>query len=77
MTTITERINRITNSLVPTTHLSDQFGAPATLAERMAHCQTPGVSIAVINNYEKDAFTFSSCQNFIQLSCTLLSIQPG
>lgn len=52
MTTIAERIERITNNLMPTTHLSDQFGTPATLAERMAHCQTPGVTIAVINNYE-------------------------
>ncbi|MFZ4662693.1 MAG: serine hydrolase domain-containing protein [Caldilineaceae bacterium] len=58
-----ERIERVTNNLLPTTHLENQFGVPATLAERMAHCQTPGVSIAVINNYEIEwAQGFGFCQ---------------
>lgn len=63
MSIIAERIERVINNLVPTTHLENQFGAPATLAERMAHCQTPGVSIAVINNYEIEwAQGFGLCQ---------------
>jgi CubicO group peptidase (beta-lactamase class C family) len=47
-----ERINQVIHGLLPGTHLANQFGRPATLAERMAFHQTPGVSVAVVDNYE-------------------------
>lgn len=45
-----DRIERICNRLLPATQLDNQFAAPATLRDRMAYYQTPGVSIAVIND---------------------------
>ena len=49
-TTTTERIARVVSSLLPQTPWQHRHGPPASLAERMAYYQTPGVSIAVINN---------------------------
>src|SRR5688572_10121884 len=46
------RIERIINDLRPATHLRNQFGPKTSLRERMAHYHTPGVSIAVVNNYQ-------------------------
>lgn len=45
-----DRIERICNRLLPATQLDNQFAAPATLRDRMAYYQTPGVSIAVISD---------------------------
>jgi CubicO group peptidase (beta-lactamase class C family) len=42
------RIQRVENGLIALTEL----GSPKTLAERMAHYGVPGVSIAVINDYQ-------------------------
>jgi len=50
MNSSVDRIERICNHLLPATQLEHQFAAPATLRDRMAYYQTPGVSIAVINN---------------------------
>ena len=46
------RVKRITNNLLPTTGLAGQFGPPQGLPERLAYYHTPGVSIAVINDFE-------------------------
>ena len=45
------RIDRVVNGLLPNTHIKHRFAAEASLQERMAHYHTPGVSIAVVNNY--------------------------
>ena len=46
------RIKQITNNLRPATGLKGKFGHPQTLRERMAYYHTPGVSIAVIDDFE-------------------------
>lgn len=46
------RIKHITNNLRPTTGLEGKFNPPQTLSDRMAYYHTPGVSIAVINDFE-------------------------
>jgi CubicO group peptidase (beta-lactamase class C family) len=53
-TTTQERIARIISNLQPATAFQGKFGGPASLAERMAYHQTPGVSIAVIDNFKID-----------------------
>jgi CubicO group peptidase (beta-lactamase class C family) len=40
------------NSLLPATGVEGKFGQPQALRDRMAYYHTPGVSIAVINDYE-------------------------
>jgi CubicO group peptidase (beta-lactamase class C family) len=47
-----QRIKHITNNLRPNTGLEGRFDPPQTLRARMAHYHTPGVSMAVINNFE-------------------------
>jgi len=49
---IEARIQRIVNSLLPETAFAGEYAAPAPLAERMAFYHTPGVSLAVIDNFE-------------------------
>jgi CubicO group peptidase (beta-lactamase class C family) len=49
---IGQRVERVINGLLPETALQNQYTAPATLVERMAHYRTPGVSMAVVNNGE-------------------------
>ena len=49
---ITERIQRIENGLLPETPLRSQSPEKRRLADRMAYHETPGVSVAVINNGE-------------------------
>ena len=46
------RIISILNNLLPSTGLDGKFNSPQTLTNRMAHYHTPGVSIAVINDFE-------------------------
>lgn len=48
---VNERVEYIINNLLPATGLEGKFGPPQRLADRMAHYHTPGVSIAVINNF--------------------------
>ena len=50
---IERRIERVVNGLLPSTAFRNQnrYGK-ATLKERMAYYHTPGVSIAVVNNYK-------------------------
>lgn len=50
-----ERIARVENGLVPmSAEAQPQWGNRATLAERMAHYQAPGVSIAVMDEHSLD-----------------------
>ncbi|MCI0698289.1 beta-lactamase family protein [candidate division KSB1 bacterium] len=46
------RIERVIHGLLPETSLQNQFGPKASLRERMARFHTPGVSIAVVNDYK-------------------------
>ena len=46
------RIKHIIHNLRPATSLEDNFGPPQTLRERLSYYHTPGVSIAVINDFE-------------------------
>jgi CubicO group peptidase (beta-lactamase class C family) len=50
--TVGERIQHIETSISPQPLLMDQTDEPTTIAERMAYYQTPGMSIALINNGE-------------------------
>lgn len=45
------RIGRVVNGLLPDSPLKDKFESRTSLKERMAHWHTPGVSIAVVNDY--------------------------
>ncbi len=50
-----ERIAQVENTLVPmSAEAQPQWGSKATLAERMAHYQAPGVSVAVMDEYSLD-----------------------
>jgi hypothetical protein len=51
-TTIAERIARIENGLLPMLILTGSADPRMKLAERMKHYKTPGISIAVINDYK-------------------------
>jgi CubicO group peptidase (beta-lactamase class C family) len=58
---LAQNIARFENGLVPFTSIEGLFqagpvksGDPKTLAERMAHYHTPGVSLAVIKDFEPD-----------------------
>ena len=48
---IEQRIARVTGNLSTETALSGRFGPAQSLQERMAALHTPGVSIAVINDF--------------------------
>jgi hypothetical protein len=49
-----QRMERVINHLLPTTALEGKFGSPQNLYDRLAHYRTPGISIAVINDFEID-----------------------
>lgn len=49
---IEQRLERVINGLLPQTPFENQYGAPASLKNRMAYYYTPGVSIAVIKDYK-------------------------
>jgi len=44
------RVQRVVRGLLPDTAFRNRYGPPASLAERMAHYHTPGVSVAVVND---------------------------
>jgi len=46
------RIRRVINNLLPATDLEGKFDSPRTLRDRLAYYHTPGVSIAMINDFE-------------------------
>src|SRR5688572_12917864 len=51
---IEQRIERVISRLLPVAVFRNQqrFGPEATLKERLAYYRTPGVSIAVVNDYK-------------------------
>jgi CubicO group peptidase (beta-lactamase class C family) len=49
---IQKRIERVVQGLLPRTAITDRYGAPASLSDRMAFHHAPGVSIAVVNGFE-------------------------
>ena len=49
---LAHRIKQIISNLRPATGRKGKFGPPQTLRERMAYYHTPGMSLAVINDYE-------------------------
>ena len=49
---IETRIRRIASSLLPETAFEGEYAAPAPLADRMNFYHTPGVSLAIIDNFE-------------------------
>ncbi len=49
---IEDRIDRVINGLLPETEIKERFGDKVTLADRMKYYHSPGVSIAVINDYQ-------------------------
>jgi CubicO group peptidase (beta-lactamase class C family) len=49
---VERRIERVINGLLPETALDNQYGPKASLTNRMAYYHTPGVSIAVVNNFK-------------------------
>lgn len=46
-----DRVERVINNLLPATGLAGRFRSPQTLRDRLAYYHTPGVSIAVINEF--------------------------
>src|SRR5688500_2634038 len=44
------RVQRVVRGLLPDTAFRNRYGPPASLAERMAHYQTPGVSVACVHD---------------------------
>ena len=60
---IEQRIERVINNLLPATALEGKFGLPKTLNEQLAHHHTPGISIAVINDFKIEwARGFGVCE---------------
>ncbi len=46
------RIGRVVNGLLAETAIDNHYAPGATLKDRMAYYHTPGVSVAVVNNYK-------------------------
>lgn len=47
-----QRIQRVIDNLLPSTAFDGKFASPKNLQERMAYYHTPGVSVAVINDFQ-------------------------
>jgi CubicO group peptidase (beta-lactamase class C family) len=61
---IEKRIESVVSHLLPETSFHGRYGSPRSLDDRMALLGTPGVSIAVIDNYEIEwARGFGVCEN--------------
>lgn len=59
---VEQRIERVINNLLPAA-LEGGFDSPKTLSERLAHHQTLGISMAVINDFEIEwARGFGVCE---------------
>lgn len=60
---VKQRVEGVINNLLPATALEGKFGSPKTLYEQLAHYNTPGISIAVINDFEIEwARGFGVCE---------------
>jgi len=51
---VERRIERVINGLLPEAALDNQYAPKECLTNRMAYYHTPGVSIAVVNNFKID-----------------------
>jgi CubicO group peptidase (beta-lactamase class C family) len=73
------RIERIINNLLPARGLEGKFDPPQTLRDRLKYYHTPGVSIAVINDFEVEwAQGFGVCDaNFDNKVATHTLFQAG
>src|SRR5947207_10924817 len=49
---ISQRMTHIINNLLTPAGLEGKFNPPQTLRNRLKDCHTPGISIAVINDFE-------------------------
>ena len=59
-----ERLKRVISNLRAKTGLENKYGPPQSLEDRLAYYNTPGMSIAVINNFEIDwASGFGLCES--------------
>jgi CubicO group peptidase (beta-lactamase class C family) len=47
-----DRMQKVLSGLLPETDVQNVFGKPARLTDRLRYFHTPGISIAVINNFE-------------------------
>ncbi|MBD2100173.1 serine hydrolase [Leptolyngbya sp. FACHB-261] len=60
---VEQRIEHVINNLLPTTALEGKFDSPKTLDEQLTRYHTPGISIAVINDFEIEwARGFGVCE---------------
>ncbi|MBD2244893.1 serine hydrolase [Nostoc sp. FACHB-888] len=60
---IEQRIEGVINNLLPATALEGKFGLPKTLSEQLVYHHTPGISIAVINDFKIEwARGFGVCE---------------
>lgn len=63
LSSVEQRIERVINNLFPATALKEKFAEPKTLHEQLARYHTPGISIAVVNNFEIEwARGFGVCE---------------
>jgi CubicO group peptidase (beta-lactamase class C family) len=68
---VEQRIESVINNLLPATAIEGKFGDPKTLCERLAHYQIPGISIAVINDFEIEwARGFGVCETLTNRQVT-------
>jgi CubicO group peptidase (beta-lactamase class C family) len=64
---VENRIDNIIKNLLPKTGLEGKFTSPQSLNDRMKHYHTPGVSIAIINDFEIEwAQGFGVCESRFQ-----------
>lgn len=60
---IEQRIERVITNLLPATALEGKFDSPKTLYEQLSRYHTPGISMAVINDFEIEwAQGFGLCE---------------
>jgi CubicO group peptidase (beta-lactamase class C family) len=72
---IENRIDNIITNLQPKTSFEGKFASPQNLSDRMRHYHTPGVSIAVINDFEIEwARGFGVCDSRFQHPVTTKTI---
>jgi CubicO group peptidase (beta-lactamase class C family) len=61
---VEQRIERVINNLLPIAALEGKFDSPKTLKEQLVSYHTPGISIAVINDFEVEwARGFGVCES--------------
>lgn len=60
---VEQRIERVIHNLLPESALEGKFGPPKTLSEQLAFYHTPGISLAVLNDFGIEwARGFGVCQ---------------